>query len=66
MPEDLGHEPKWKIALAELDRVVKENNISYFYFGPDTPRPENTSLSDYPSARLIYQNGDNYIYKATN
>jgi len=55
-----------KYSRAELDRVVKENNISYFYFGPDTPRPENTSLSDYPSARLIYQNGDNYIYKATN
>lgn len=50
-------------SFSEMDDLIKKNNISYFYFGSDTPAPEATSLKNYHNVKLVYKNKNNYIYQ---
>lgn len=47
---------------SEVTDFVRRRNIAYILFGPDTPRPEATSLSKL-STKILYQNGSALVYQ---
>ncbi|MBI2611891.1 hypothetical protein HYW54_04060 [Candidatus Gottesmanbacteria bacterium] len=47
----------------ELVDIIRKYKIKYIYFGPDTPRPWETSVDKLPNKKVIYNSGLNVLYE---